>query len=88
MVCVNRYSATEIGDRTACCGSNDCSVRTDVTGAVFRWQNSNINFDNIGNAYLALLQVATFEGWMEVMDDSVDATGVNRQPRQEAQIEA
>lgn len=84
----SRYSADVIGDRTACCGSNTCSERTDASGEVFRWENSKINFDNVGNAYLALLQVATFEGWMEVMEDSVDATGLNRQPRREAQIEA
>ena len=35
-----------------------------------------INFDHVGNAYLALFQVATFEGWMEVMADAVDAREV------------
>ena len=37
---------------------------------------SQINFDHVGNAYLALFQVATFEGWMEVMADAVDAREV------------
>lgn len=36
--------------------------------------------------YLALLQVATFEGWMEVMADAVDATGVDLQPQREANL--
>ena len=30
-------------------------------------------------------QVATFEGWMEVMTDAVDATGAGQQPKREAQ---
>lgn len=38
--------------------------------------------------YLALLQVATFEGWMEVMADAVDATGVDLQPQREANLYA
>lgn len=43
----------------------------------YTWVNSNINFDNVFNGYLALFQVATYEGWMEVMDDAVDSTKVN-----------
>jgi hypothetical protein len=27
------------------------------------WYNKKINFDNVGIGYLALLQLATFEGW-------------------------
>lgn len=38
--------------------------------------------------YLALLQVATFEGWMEVMADAVDARGVDLQPAWEANLYA
>lgn len=38
--------------------------------------------------YLALLQVATFEGWMEVMADAVDARGVDLQPQREANLYA
>ncbi|XP_060073623.1 sodium channel protein 1 brain-like [Ylistrum balloti] len=50
----------------------------------YTWQNSKINFDNVISGYLALFQVATFEGWMEVMIDAVDATDVDEQPRFEA----
>lgn len=32
-----------------------------------------VHFDNVAYAYLALFQVATFEGWMEVMQESIDA---------------
>ena len=36
------------------------------------WINSRINFDNVANSYLALLQVATFKGWTEIMADASD----------------
>ncbi|XP_065166604.1 sodium channel protein 60E isoform X3 [Atheta coriaria] len=54
----------------------------------FTWINSKISFDHVGIAYLALFQVATFEGWMEVMADAVDARGVNLQPQREANLYA
>ncbi|KAF9424944.1 hypothetical protein HW555_000245, partial [Spodoptera exigua] len=54
----------------------------------FTWVNSKISFDHVGIAYLALFQVATFEGWMEVMADAVDARGVDLQPAREANIYA
>ncbi|XP_031570121.1 sodium channel protein 60E-like [Actinia tenebrosa] len=46
----------------------------------YRWVNANVNFDNVCNGFLALLQVATYEGWMEVMADAVDSTEVDQQP--------
>ncbi|XP_073999766.1 sodium channel protein 60E-like isoform X2 [Rhodnius prolixus] len=54
----------------------------------YSWVNSKITFDNVGNGYLALFQVATFEGWIEVMADAVDATGVDEQPTYEANLYA
>ncbi|KAI5708839.1 hypothetical protein M8J76_004141 [Diaphorina citri] len=54
----------------------------------YTWINSKITFDNVGDAYLALFQVATFEGWMEVMADAVDARGVDQQPQYEANLYA
>jgi hypothetical protein len=52
------------------------------------WVNTEINFDHVPNAILALLQVATFEGWMEVMASAVDARGIEKQPQQEYQFAA
>nr|CAB3265896.1 sodium channel protein 1 brain-like [Phallusia mammillata] len=46
----------------------------------YRWVNRNINFDNVGIAMVALFQVATFEGWIELMADSTDVTGEDQQP--------
>lgn len=54
----------------------------------YSWVNSKITFDHVGMGYLALLQVATFEGWMEVMADAVDARGVDLQPQREANLYA
>uniref|UniRef100_A0A8C8SGJ9 Sodium channel protein n=1 Tax=Pelusios castaneus TaxID=367368 RepID=A0A8C8SGJ9_9SAUR len=38
-----------------------------------RWKNVKVNFDNVGAGYLALLQVATFKGWMDIMYAAVDS---------------
>uniref|UniRef100_A0A8C9RZL1 Sodium channel protein n=1 Tax=Scleropages formosus TaxID=113540 RepID=A0A8C9RZL1_SCLFO len=45
-----------------------------------RWKNVKINFDNVGAGYLALLQVATFKGWMDIMYAAVDSRKVEDQP--------
>eukprot|EP00794_Sanderia_malayensis_P009765 gene9765-10764_t len=68
--------ASVIPDRNACLAFN------------YEWVNSKVNFDNSLNGFLALLQVATFEGWMEVMNDAVDAAGINKQPSPEANFYA
>lgn len=36
-----------------------------------------MNFDHVGKAYLSLFQVATFKGWIDIMNDAVDSRGVN-----------
>ncbi|XP_055662607.1 sodium channel protein type 5 subunit alpha-like isoform X2 [Falco peregrinus] len=48
------------------------------------WTNSDINFDNVGMGYLALLQVATFKGWMDIMYAAVDSRKIDEQPKFEA----
>uniref|UniRef100_A0A3B3BNU6 Sodium channel protein n=1 Tax=Oryzias melastigma TaxID=30732 RepID=A0A3B3BNU6_ORYME len=45
-----------------------------------RWKNVKINFDNVGAGYLALLQVATFKGWMDIMYAAIDSRKVEDQP--------
>ncbi|XP_075683458.1 sodium channel protein type 5 subunit alpha-like [Rhinoderma darwinii] len=45
------------------------------------WTNVKVNFDNVGAGYLALLQVATFKGWMDIMYAAVDSrAGIEQQP--------
>ncbi|XP_044141388.1 sodium channel protein type 8 subunit alpha [Bufo gargarizans] len=51
-----------------------------------RWKNVKINFDNVGAGYLALLQVATFKGWMDIMYAAVDSRRVTEQPTYEDNI--
>ncbi|XP_028307798.1 sodium channel, voltage gated, type VIII, alpha subunit a isoform X2 [Gouania willdenowi] len=51
-----------------------------------RWKNVKINFDNVGAGYLALLQVATFKGWMDIMYAAVDSRMVEDQPSYEVNI--
>ncbi|XP_063308781.1 sodium channel protein type 5 subunit alpha-like isoform X1 [Pelobates fuscus] len=41
--------------------------------AVAYWTKEKVNFDNVGAGYLALLQVATFKGWMNIMYAAVDS---------------
>ncbi|XP_063733824.1 sodium channel, voltage-gated, type I like, alpha b isoform X2 [Eleginops maclovinus] len=51
-----------------------------------RWKNVKINFDNVGAGYLALLQVATFKGWMVIMYAAVDSRNLEDQPEYEVNL--
>ncbi|KAM9199108.1 sodium channel protein type 5 subunit alpha-like [Mergus octosetaceus] len=59
----------------------DCTTYNN-TGKIF-WVNVKVNFDNVGSGYLALLQVATFKGWMDIMYAAVDSREKNEQPQME-----
>ncbi|XP_039379414.1 sodium channel protein type 5 subunit alpha-like isoform X4 [Mauremys reevesii] len=59
----------------------DCTAYND-TQKIY-WTNVKVNFDNVGSGYLALLQVATFKGWMDIMYAAVDARGKDKQPKME-----
>lgn len=54
-----------IPDRNACILEN------------YTWENSPMNFDHVGKAYLCLFQVATFKGWIQIMNDAIDSREVN-----------
>ncbi|KAM7317658.1 hypothetical protein ACRRTK_023960 [Alexandromys fortis] len=51
----------------------DCEKLMEGNNTEIRWKNVKINFDNVGAGYLALLQVATFKGWMDIMYAAVDS---------------
>ncbi|XP_073078771.1 sodium channel protein type 11 subunit alpha isoform X4 [Manis javanica] len=55
--------------------------RSQCQSGNFSWVNELVNFDNVGMAYLALLQVATFKGWMGIMYAAVDSRGKEQQPK-------
>merc|ERR1719458_71351 len=78
--CVNeedgsRFNHEIIPNKTVCLNE---------TGAL--WVNPRITFDNVPLAYLALFQIATFKGWMDIMDDAVDMVNLNEQPHRENSI--
>jgi hypothetical protein len=50
----------------------ECPNMAECLAKNYTWLNSRINFDNIINSYVALLQVATFKGWIEIMADAAD----------------
>lgn len=54
-----------IPDRNACYAEN------------YTWENSPMNFDHVGKAYLCLFQVATFKGWIQIMNDAIDSREVS-----------
>ncbi|KAL4656619.1 sodium channel protein type 2 subunit alpha-like isoform X2 [Arapaima gigas] len=73
--CVNTtteemFSTSIVNNKTQCLALGDKA----------RWKNVKINFDNVGAGYLALLQVATFKGWMDIMYAAVDSRDVEHQP--------
>ncbi|XP_030624433.1 sodium channel, voltage gated, type V-like, alpha b [Chanos chanos] len=79
--CVNRtgyiYNASAINNKTECLAMNDTQ---------YYWTKVKVNFDNVGAGYLALLQVATFKGWMEIMYAAVDSRAVEEQPIKEINL--
>ncbi|XP_013387533.1 sodium channel protein type 4 subunit alpha B isoform X2 [Lingula anatina] len=50
------------------------------------WSAPSITFDNALVGYLALLQVATFKGWVPIMTNAIDAVDVDMQPRREHNV--
>ncbi|XP_038645641.1 sodium channel, voltage-gated, type I-like, alpha isoform X5 [Scyliorhinus canicula] len=65
-----------INNKSQCLNNNETA----------RWKNVKINFDNVGAGYLALLQVATFKGWMDIMYAAVDSRAVKEQPDYECNL--
>uniref|UniRef100_A0A8C5PRQ0 Sodium channel protein n=1 Tax=Leptobrachium leishanense TaxID=445787 RepID=A0A8C5PRQ0_9ANUR len=67
--CINATSK-EILSQKFVNNKSDC----DTLGMdVAYWTKEKVNFDNVGAGYLALLQVATFKGWMSIMYAAVDS---------------
>lgn len=50
------------------------------------WKNAKLNFDNVGNGFLSLLQVATFNGWIDIMNSAIDSRNEEMQPSFEDNI--
>ncbi|KAI9525985.1 Sodium channel protein type 2 subunit alpha [Dissostichus eleginoides] len=65
---------------------NNKSECLNLVNDTARWRNVKINFDNVGAGYLALLQVATFKGWMDIMYAAVDSRNLEDQPEYEVNL--
>uniref|UniRef100_A0A8C5SRN1 Sodium channel protein n=1 Tax=Laticauda laticaudata TaxID=8630 RepID=A0A8C5SRN1_LATLA len=79
--CINRTETNSVINESVIFRKLDCKNKNS-TGQLY-WTNVKVNFDNVGLGYLALLQVATFKGWMDIMYAAVDSTGVELQPKWE-----
>eukprot|EP00698_Gefionella_okellyi_P018331 TRINITY_DN5483_c0_g2_i1.p1 TRINITY_DN5483_c0_g2~~TRINITY_DN5483_c0_g2_i1.p1 ORF type:complete len:1929 (+),score=445.39 TRINITY_DN5483_c0_g2_i1:678-5789(+) len=44
------------------------------------WANPPFSFDNVGYSMMTLFEVATLEGWLDVVNAATDAGGVDLQP--------
>lgn len=55
-------------------------TRSDCAVLGGNWVNANSNFDNVFNAMLTLFQMMTKDEWIPVMNDGIDATGIEKQP--------
>ncbi|XP_065366014.1 sodium channel protein para isoform X5 [Calliphora vicina] len=76
-----------------CLDSNDTTLSHEIIpnrnaciSENYTWVNSAMNFDHVGNAYLCLFQVATFKGWIQIMNDAIDSREVDKQPIRETNI--
>lgn len=47
-----------------------------------RWINRKYNFDNLGQALMALFVLSSKDGWVNIMYTGLDAVGVDMQPRE------
>ncbi|XP_054866860.1 sodium channel, voltage gated, type VIII, alpha subunit b isoform X3 [Amphiprion ocellaris] len=68
------FPPNEVNNKT------ECFALINANYTEVRWKNVKINFDNVGAGYLALLQVATFKGWMDIMYAAIDSRKVEDQP--------
>ncbi|XP_004676361.1 PREDICTED: sodium channel protein type 5 subunit alpha isoform X1 [Condylura cristata] len=79
--CINQTEGDLPLNYTFVNNKSDCES-FNVTGELY-WTKVKVNFDNVGAGYLALLQVATFKGWMDIMYAAVDSRGYEEQPQWE-----
>ncbi|XP_074604858.1 ca[2+]-channel protein alpha[[1]] subunit T [Brevipalpus obovatus] len=47
-----------------------------------KWVNRKYNFDNLGQALMALFVLSSKDGWVNIMYTGLDAVGVDQQPRE------
>ncbi|XP_009985924.1 PREDICTED: sodium channel protein type 5 subunit alpha-like isoform X2 [Tauraco erythrolophus] len=82
--CINKTEGDMPLDSKLINNMSDC-ILYNVSGT-FYWTKVKVNFDNVGAGYLALLQVATFKGWMDIMYAAVDSRECEEQPEWECNL--
>ncbi|XP_062387590.1 sodium channel protein type 4 subunit alpha B-like isoform X2 [Sardina pilchardus] len=50
------------------------------------WKNKPVNYDNVGNGYLSLFQVATFKGWIDILYSAIDSRQIEDNPEYKASL--
>ena len=55
-------------------------LKSDCLAAGYSWDTYEYNFDNLYRAILTLFFVCSFDGWVEIMWNSVNAVGEDDQP--------
>ncbi|CAM4814651.1 unnamed protein product [Rotaria magnacalcarata] len=80
------YKCVYVGTHDRVNVSENIKNKNDCLNSNYTWENSRINFDNVLIGYLALFQVATFKGWIEIMADATDAKDVDIQPEYEINV--
>ena len=68
--------ASVIDNKSQCLNASFWDERG-LTGGHGNWVNSARNWDNVGQAYLCLFQVATFKGWTAIMAEAIDTREVS-----------
>uniref|UniRef100_A0A7N4PJ42 Sodium channel protein n=1 Tax=Sarcophilus harrisii TaxID=9305 RepID=A0A7N4PJ42_SARHA len=79
--CINQTEGDLPLNHTFVNNKSECELHNS-TGELY-WIKVKVNFDNVGAGYLALLQVATFKGWTDIMYAAVDSRGCEEQPQWE-----
>ncbi|XP_036600933.1 sodium channel protein type 9 subunit alpha-like [Trichosurus vulpecula] len=82
--CVNTTTGERLS-RTIVSNFSECKTLINSSGDV-QWKNGKANFDNVGNGYLSLLQLATFQGWLDIMNAAIDSVDVESQPEYESNL--
>ena len=65
-------NASLIDNYTVCLENNG----TEEFGNLY-WENRFPNFDNVGNGYISLLEVAIFKGWGNILYAAADSRDVS-----------
>lgn len=63
-----------------CCSNTLYETRGDCEKSGFNWKNSRFNYDNIAEAMITLFVVISQESWPNLMNQGIDAKGVDTCP--------